>query len=111
MRKTGGRIVYEDGLEYEEYEDVYEDPRQPLVLRASAPPKQSERVVYQQAPPQYIYVYEGEEEYEDGELYYTPAPSQDATRPAIPIRRERSNECQLKTKHTNKLARARTSSL
>ena len=81
VRKTGGRIVYEDGLEddyEEEYEYIYEDPRQPLVLRASAPPKQRERVVYQQAHPQYVYVYEGEEEYEDGELCYTPAPPQDA---------------------------------
>ena len=30
----------------------------------------------QQAHPQYVYVHEGEEEYEEGELYYAPAPPQ-----------------------------------
>ena len=81
VRKTGGRIVYEDGLEDEdedEYEYIYQETRPPLargretVLRDSVPTKQ--RVVYQQAHPQYVYVYDGEEEYEDGELYYAPAP-------------------------------------
>ena len=43
VRKTGGLIVYEDGLEHdknEEYEYIYEDPGQPLVPRTSAPTKQ-----------------------------------------------------------------------
>jgi hypothetical protein len=94
MHKTGGRIVYEDGLEddEEEYEYIYQETRPPFPrgrdvgLRAPVPTKQ--RVVYQQAHPQYVYVYEGEEEYEDGELYYSPAPPQDppalVRRPAQP---------------------------
>ena len=44
--------------------------------------------MYQQAHPQRVYVYEGEEENEDGELYYAPAPRQDpyavVRRPAQP---------------------------
>ena len=47
-RKTGGRITYEDGLGHdkdEEYEYIYDDLRQPLVLRASAPTKQSTKVI------------------------------------------------------------------
>jgi len=83
VRQT--RIVYEDGLEDDdegEYEYIYEDARQPLargrevIPRPSVPAKQG--VVYQQAHPQYVYVYDGEEEYEDGEFYYTPAPPPDA---------------------------------
>src|SRR5258706_15254437 len=46
------------------------------VLPGSIPTKQ--RVVYQQARPQYFFVHEGKEEYEDGELCYAPAaPPQD----------------------------------
>ena len=101
-RKTGGRIIYKDGLghdEDEEYQYIYKDPRQPLILCASSPTKQRERVVYQQVPPQYVYVYkgegEGEEEYGDGELYNTlprhktpaglPPPHQRRCRSAPPI--------------------------
>jgi hypothetical protein len=97
VRKTGGRIVYEDMLEddEEDYEYIYQETRPPLarrrevVLRDSVPTKQ--RAVYQQAQqahPQYVYVYEGEDEYEEGELYYAPAPPQDShtlvRRPAQP---------------------------
>ena len=87
--KTGGRIIYEDRLghdEDEEYQYIYKDLRQPLVLCASSPTKQRERVVYQQVPPQYVYVYKGEgkEEYRDGELYYTlPRHKTPARRPAL----------------------------
>ena len=94
VHKTGGRIVYEGGLEDDEddYEYIYQETRPPLargrevVLRDFVPTKQ--RAAHQQAPPQYVFVYEGEEEYEDGELYYTPAPPQDShalvRRPAQP---------------------------
>ena len=54
VRKTGGLIVYEDGLWHdknEEYEYIYEDPHQPLVLRTSVPTKQGERVMYRQVHP------------------------------------------------------------
>ena len=84
VHRTGGRVVYLDGLEGdgEEYEYVYQETRPPLaggrevVLRESVPTRQ--RVVRQQAYPQYAYVYEGEEECEDGEVYYAPAPPQDS---------------------------------
>ena len=95
VRKTGGRVVYEEGLDDEdedEYEYIYQATRPPLargrevVLRDSVPTKQ--RVVYQQAHPQYVYVYEGEEECEGGELCYAPAPPRHpyavARRPAQP---------------------------
>ena len=82
--KSGGRIVYEDALDddEEDYEYIYQETRPPLVrgreviVRDSMPTRQ--RTVYQQAHPQYVYVYEGEEEYEDGELYYAPAPPLDS---------------------------------
>ena len=94
MRKTAGRIIYEDGMDddEDEYEYIYQETRPPLargrevILRDSVPTKQ--RAVYQQAHPQYVYIYEGDEEYEDGELYYAPAPPQDPNalvrRPAQP---------------------------
>ena len=76
----------------DEYEYIYQETRPPLargqevILRDSVPTKQ--RAMYQQAHPQYVYIYEGDEEYEDGELYYAPAPPQDPNalvrRPAQP---------------------------
>ena len=55
--------------------------RPPLARGRKVVPRDSvhtkQRVVYQQAYPQYIYAYEGEEECEDGELYCSPAPPQD----------------------------------
>jgi hypothetical protein len=77
-RKGVGRIVYEDGLEYEEEcEYIYEGGRRgrEVVLRSAAPTTK-QRVVYQPVHPQYLYVYEGDEEYDDSagvsDLYYAP---------------------------------------
>ena len=96
MRRTKGRITYDGELENdedddddeEEYEYIYREPRQrrrEVVLRTSGPAKQRLVYQYKQVHPQYVYVYDGEEEYEDGELYYAPAPPPAlARRPAPP---------------------------
>ena len=59
----------------EEYGYIYREPRQrrrEVVLRTSRPAKQRLVYQYQQVHPRYVYVYDGEEEHEDGELYYAP---------------------------------------
>jgi len=82
-----GRIACGDGMDGEGedgHEYIYQEARPPLacgrkvVLRDSVPTKQG--VVYQQGHPLYVYVYDKEENYGDGELYCTPAPR----RPAQP---------------------------